>query len=127
MTAVKAKAAANTKAKAASRAEMHPVLYPILLLLARLRASDGAAEMEAEQNEVGGGRGACQVGSQFFRRRKIYGHRKDRSHRMGVNPSLCRCGVFPVWVRVHVRRVGRYVLCFGWNRNPGLLGVKDLF
>lgn len=39
-------------AAATSRAEMHPVLYPILLLLARLRASGGEAETGAEQNEV---------------------------------------------------------------------------
>lgn len=41
-----------------SRAEMHPVLYPILLLLARLKAGGGSNGMEAEQAEVtaGGGR-----------------------------------------------------------------------
>eukprot|EP00752_Nemacystus_decipiens_P004263 g3894.t1 len=34
-----------------SRAEMHPVLYPILLLLARLKAGGGGNSMEAEQTE----------------------------------------------------------------------------
>eukprot|EP00903_Cladosiphon_okamuranus_P018216 g16755.t1 len=34
-----------------SRVEMHPVLYPILLLLARLKAGGGSNGMEAEQAE----------------------------------------------------------------------------
>lgn len=37
-----------------SRADMHPVLYPILLLLARLKAGGGSNGMEAEQAEVKG-------------------------------------------------------------------------
>lgn len=35
-----------------SRAEMHPVLYPILLLLARLKTGGGSNSMDAEQAEV---------------------------------------------------------------------------
>lgn len=37
-----------------SRAEMHPVLYPILLLLARLKAGGGGNGIEGEQTEVTG-------------------------------------------------------------------------
>lgn len=85
-------------AKVTSRAEMHPVLYPILLLLARLRASGGAAETEAEQNEVKEEKGHLSDCVAIFPPacRSFPGHRKHGSDRTGVTASICRCGMFPV-------------------------------
>lgn len=48
-----AEASSNSSAgPRVSRAEMHPVLYPILLLLARLKAGRGSSGVEAEQAQV---------------------------------------------------------------------------
>lgn len=46
-----------------SRAEMHPVLYPILLLLARLKVGGGSNGMEAGQVKVVGTLGCIREGT----------------------------------------------------------------
>lgn len=101
---------------ALARAEMHPVLYPILLLLARLKAGAENVIAEAEQREVCNGIARSKARQTRFKAPSIHRLSSSRVHAVG---SSAQSSPYPVPPELFTRIAAS-------RQNNAFVGWSDL-